>query len=83
VESFRDSGVLETRTRYQGDARLDFERFDEAGKPAEAYSYDEDGNPKTHRKLAADGTVTLDEAFYPDGSRKVNTTGPKVSAPEK
>ena len=83
VESYRDTGVLEARQQYRGDTRLAQQVYDEAGKPSEEFTYDDDGNAKTHRKFAAGGEVVLDEEFYPDGSRKVKTAGPKVSAPEK
>jgi len=71
VEHYRDTGVLQTREELVGHRRIHEERFDEAGLRNEEFSYDDDGRPTTHRKFAADGQLVLEEAFYPDGSRKV------------
>jgi antitoxin component YwqK of YwqJK toxin-antitoxin module len=71
VEHYRDTGVLQVREELLGSRRTHEERFDEAGLRSEEFLYDEDARPTTHRKFSADGQVVLEEAFYPDGSRKV------------
>ena len=83
VERYRDTGVLSSREQYLGNTRVADQRYDEAGKLSEEFGYDDEGTAKTHRKFGTDGSVVLDEEFYPDGSRKVKTSGPKISAPEK
>jgi YD repeat-containing protein len=83
AEHYRDTGVIESRDQYRGNTRTSGQRYDDAGKLSEEFTYDEEGTARTHRKFAPDGSVTLDEEFYPDGSRKVKTPGPKISAPEK
>jgi hypothetical protein len=71
VERYRDTGVLQTREELNGNRRTHEERFDESGLRSEEFLYDDEGRPTTHRKFSADGQVVLEEAFYPDGSRKV------------
>lgn len=71
VEHYRDTGVLQTREELVGNRRTHEERFDEAGLRSEEFLYDDEGRPTTHRKFSVDGQVVLEEAFYPDGSRKI------------
>lgn len=71
LEQFRDTGVLQVREERVGQRRTHDERFDESGKRIEEFLYDADGRPTTHRKFDANGAVVLEEAFFPDGSRKL------------
>lgn len=71
VEHYRDTGVLQQRQELVGDRRTHEERFDEAGLRSEEFLYDDEGRPTTHRKFSKDGQIVLEEAFYPDGSRKI------------
>lgn len=70
VERFRDTGVLASRSELAGDRRLHEQTFDERGAPKEEFFYDAEGALKRHRAFAADGSVSVDEELYPDGSRK-------------
>jgi antitoxin component YwqK of YwqJK toxin-antitoxin module len=69
-EYYRDNGVLQSREELRGRRRVSEEKFDEAGRLAERLDFDEDSRLARQRKYAADGSVTVDDSFYPDGSRK-------------
>jgi hypothetical protein len=70
IEGYRDTGVLEERETAIGGRRIQREVFDEAARLQEDWDYAPQGNPLRHRKFSANGEVILEEAFYPDGSRK-------------
>lgn len=71
VESYADTGLLAQRETSIDGQPQKRERFDAAARLAEDWEYAPEGHVARHRKFDANGTVVLDEAFYPDGSRKL------------
>lgn len=79
VERFRDTGVIESRAELIGARRTHEQTFDERGAPKEELFYDDEGALKRRRAFGAGGAVTVDEALYPDGSRKSILGTPQIA----
>lgn len=77
VERYRDSGVLAERETRIGRRLLQRELFDDVGRPSETWDHDAEGVAVRHRRYRADGVLLVDDALYPDGSRKASLLQPE------
>lgn len=71
TESYRDDGSLRERLFERGRRIEQREAYDSHGRIEESWEHAPEGHVQRHRKYATDGRIVLDEALYPDGSRRV------------